>query len=40
MGDEKNFTNHIINNNMIDKFFLYIRNEYEKVSEEFKKVDK
>lgn len=30
----------IINNDMIDRFFLYIRNENEKIPEEFSKVDK
>lgn len=39
-GYEKNFTNNIINNNMIDRLFLYIRNEDEKVPKEFAKVDK
>lgn len=39
-GYEKIFTNNIINNKMIDRFFLYISNEDEKIPKEFAKVDK
>lgn len=39
-GYEKNFTNNIINNNMIDRLFLYIRNEDEKIPKEFARVNK